>query len=35
MRLPHESLGGSLTAGIVLGAVLFLVARLLVSGAIF
>ncbi len=34
MRLPHESLGGSLMAAIVLTAVLFMIARILVSDSI-
>ncbi len=34
MRLPHESLGGSLMAAITLTAVLFIIVRFLVSGSI-
>jgi len=33
MKLPHESLFGSVMAGIILTLVLYILARLLVSGA--
>ncbi len=33
MKLPHESLGGSLTAAIILTVILYFIARLLMKGA--